>query len=92
MISSILHNDDTCRIQTVSPEQNPALSKLVKAFHAVMPNHPPMLGNTSFNRAGEPLIHTIDDAIKALKSDDFIEYLYLPEESKLLISPNNIRK
>ena len=27
MISSILHNDDTCRIQTVSPEQNPALSK-----------------------------------------------------------------
>jgi predicted NodU family carbamoyl transferase len=47
-----------------------------------------MLGNTSFNRAGEPLIHTIDDAIKALESDDFIEYLYLPEEGKLLFSPN----
>jgi len=88
MMPSILHNDDTCRIQTVSPEQNPALSKIIRAYNIVNPKHPPLLGNTSFNRAGEPLIHTIDDAIKALKSDDFIEYLYLPEESKLLFSPN----
>ena len=88
MIPSILHNDNTCRIQTVSPEQNPTLSKLIRAYNLVTPNHPPMLGNTSFNRAGEPLVHTIDDAINALKSDDFIEYLYLPEEGKILVSPN----
>ena len=89
---SILHNDNTCRIQTVSPEQNPTLSKLIRAFNLGTPNHPPMLGNTSFNRAGEPLVHTIDDAINALKSDDFIEYLYLPEEGKLLISPTTNKK
>ena len=89
MISSILHNDDTCRIQTVSPEQNPTLSKIIRAYNLDGGSTiPPILGNTSFNRAGEPLIHTIDDAIKALKSDDFIEYLYLPEEGKLLFSPN----
>ena len=88
MMPSILHNDDTCRIQTVSPEQNPTLSKIIRAYNLIVPNHPPILGNTSFNRAGEPLVHTIDDAIKALESDDFIEYLYLPEEGKLLFSPN----
>tara|TARA_Y100000004_G_scaffold135609_1_gene153480 strand:- start:4600 stop:5181 length:582 start_codon:yes stop_codon:yes gene_type:complete len=88
MMESILHNDNTCRIQTVSPEQNPTLSKIIKAFNRAVPMHPPMLGNTSFNRAGEPLVHTIDDAINALKSDDFIEYLYLPEEGKILVSPN----
>ena len=88
MMPSILHNDNTCRIQTVSPEQNPTLSKIIRAFNRAVPMHPPMLGNTSFNRAGEPLVHTIDDAINALKSDDFIEYLYLPEEGKILVSPN----
>jgi len=88
MMQSILHNDNTCRIQTVSPEQNPTLSKIIRAFNRAVPNHPPILGNTSFNRAGEPLVHTIDDAINALKSDDFIEYLYLPEEGKILVSPN----
>ena len=33
MMQSILHNDDTCRIQTVSPEQNPTLSKIIRAYN-----------------------------------------------------------
>lgn len=84
---SIIHNDGTCRIQTVNEDQNPVLYKILKAYGDPQPDCAPVLGNTSFNRAGEPLIHTRDEAIEALESD-FIEYLYLPEEGKLLFSPN----
>ncbi len=86
-INSILHNDYTCRIQTVNAEQNLELTNIIKTFNNILPNNPPILGNTSFNRAGEPLIHTIEDAITSLESD-FIEYLYLPEEEKILYSGN----
>ena len=86
-INSILHNDYTCRIQTVNSEQNLELTNIIKTFKNILPNNPPILGNTSFNRAGEPLIHTIDDAITSLKSN-FIEYLYFPEEEKILYSSN----
>ena len=87
-INSILHNDYTCRIQTVNSEQNLELTNIIKSFKNILPNNPPILGNTSFNRAGEPLIHTIDDAITSLKSN-FIEYLYFPEEEKILYSSNS---
>lgn len=86
-INSILHNDYTCRIQTVNSEQNLELTNIIKTFKNILPNNPPILGNTSFNRAGEPLIHTIDDAITSLESN-FIEYLYFPEEEKILYSSN----
>ena len=84
---SIIHNDGTCRIQTVNQEQNLELYKIIKEFNSSCPEFPAMIGNTSFNRAGEPLIHTLDQALEALESD-FIEYLYLPEQGKLLYSPN----
>ena len=43
----------------------------------------PILFNTSFNLGGEPLVETLDDAFKTLSNSD-IEYLYLPEYSKLI--------
>tara|TARA_Y100000992_G_scaffold126024_1_gene82703 strand:- start:11319 stop:11909 length:591 start_codon:yes stop_codon:yes gene_type:complete len=84
---SIIHNDGTCRIQTVNEDQNPVLYNIIKEYSKSLSGFPPILGNTSFNRAGEPLIHTRDQALEALESD-FIEYLYLPDEGKLLFSPN----
>ena len=86
-INSILHNDYTCRIQTVNSEQNIELTNIIKTFKNILPNNTTILGNTSFNKAGEPLIHTIDDAIASLESN-FIEYLYFPEEEKILYSSN----
>ena len=47
----------------------------------------PMLFNTSFNLAGDPLVETIDDAINTLRKSD-IEYLYLPDIGKLVKVPN----
>jgi carbamoyltransferase len=80
-IPSIIHEDHTCRIQTVNAEQNKHYYDLIKAFKEE--TGIPILFNTSFNLGGEPLVETLDDALWTLKNSD-IEYLYLPEYSKLV--------
>jgi carbamoyltransferase len=80
-IPAITHVDDTCRVQTVSEEQNPHYYNLIKAFKNI--TEVPVLFNTSFNLAGDPLVETIDDALITLDRSD-IKYLYLPEIGKLI--------
>ena len=84
-IPSIIHIDGTCRIQTVTEEQNPLYYKLIKAFKEK--TGVPIVFNTSFNLGGDPLVETIDDAITPLVKSD-IEYLFLPEHGKLIKVPN----
>jgi len=84
-IPSIIHEDHTCRIQTVTAEQNQHYYDLIKAFKEE--TGVPILFNTSFNLGGEPLVETIDDAIWTLQQSD-IEYLYLPEFGKLITVAN----
>ena len=84
-IPSIIHVDNTCRIQTVNKEQNPNYYDLIKAFKDK--TGCPIVFNTSFNLGGEPLVETLDDAVRTLVNSD-IEYLYLPEY-KTLITVNN---
>lgn len=84
-IPSIIHVDGSCRIQTVTQEQNKHYYDLIKAFKDE--TGIPMLFNTSFNLGGEPLVETLDDAIWTLEQSD-IEYLYLPEYGKLITIPN----
>jgi len=48
----------------------------------------PILFNTSFNLAGQPLVETLHDAVTTVKNSD-IKYLYLPEEGKLIHYPEN---
>jgi carbamoyltransferase len=43
----------------------------------------PILFNTSFNLAGEPLVESLDDAVKALDTSR-LEYLYCPENDLLI--------
>jgi carbamoyltransferase len=85
-IPSIIHEDHTCRIQTVTAEQNEHYYNLIKEFKEK--TGVPILFNTSFNLGGEPLVETLDDAIWTLQNSD-IEYLYLPEYRKLIHIPNN---
>jgi len=80
-IPAIIHIDGTCRIQTVTEEQNKHYYDLIKVFHSR--TGVPILFNTSFNLGGDPLVETLDDAIDTLSRCD-IEYLYLPEYSKLI--------
>jgi carbamoyltransferase len=85
-IPSIIHEDHTCRIQTVNPEQNKHYYDLIKAFKDE--TGIPILFNTSFNLGGDPLVETLDDAIDTLMRSD-IEYLYLPEYGKLIKIENS---
>lgn len=81
VIPSIIHVDNTCRIQTVTKEQNLHYYELIEEFYKK--TKVPMLFNTSFNLGGEPLVETLDDAVRTLANSD-IEYLYLPEYKKLI--------
>lgn len=75
-IPAICHVDDTCRVQTVTEEQNKHFYNLIKEFKNI--TGVPVLFNTSFNLAGDPLVETIDDALDTLYRSE-LKYLYLPE-------------
>jgi carbamoyltransferase len=85
LIPSIIHVDGTCRIQTVTREQNPLYYDLISDFHKA--SGVPILFNTSFNLGGEPLVETLDDAVRTLINSE-IEYLYLPEYQVLITVKN----
>jgi carbamoyltransferase len=81
LIPAVLHVDDTCRIQTVSKEGNEHFYNLIGEFWKL--TGIPLLFNTSFNLAGDPLVETLDDALKVL-NDSEMEYCYMPELNSLI--------
>ena len=80
-IQAITHVDGTCRIQTVTEEQNPHYYKLIQEFEKI--TGVPILFNTSFNLAGDPLVETIEDALETMLKSD-MKYMYVPELEMLL--------
>jgi carbamoyltransferase len=60
IIPAVTHVDGSARYQVLREQDNPSLFKLINAFAKV--TGIPMLLNTSFNRAGEPLVETPLDA------------------------------
>lgn len=80
-IPAMIHVDNTCRIQTITQKQNKHFYNLIFAFHKE--TKIPMLLNTSFNLAGEPLVETFSDAINTMVKSK-IQYLYLPEIKTLV--------
>ena len=80
-IPAVTHVDNTCRIQTVSREDNPNYYDLIEAFYKK--TGVPLLFNTSLNLAGQPLVETLADAVGILLNSQ-IEYLYLPEVQQLV--------
>jgi len=88
-IPSVLHIDNTCRVQTVTEEGNKHFYRLIEEFHKIA--GVPILFNTSFNLAGEPLVETIDDALKVL-NDSEMEYCYMPELHILIKLHNGVKK
>ena len=86
-INSVIHVDNTCRIQTITKDYNNILYEILKEFD--IHTNTPILMHTSFNLAGEPLVDTPKDAIETLRKSK-IEYLYFPEVKKLIYIKNEI--
>lgn len=80
-LSAAVHIDGTARVQSVSQHTNPFLHKLLSLYKNKIGIG--VLLNTSFNRQGEPIIETIDEAIDC--------FLSTPLHA-LLIPPYVIRK
>lgn len=81
LIPAVTHVDKTCRAQTVSVEGNKHYYDLINEFYKL--TGVPILFNTSFNLAGDPLVESIFDATSTLLRSE-IEYMYLPDIGKLV--------
>jgi carbamoyltransferase len=64
VIPAVTHVDGSARYQVLREQDNPTLFKLIVAFARL--TGIPMLLNTSFNRAGEPLVETPVDASRCV--------------------------
>jgi carbamoyltransferase len=82
LIPAVVHVDGTCRIQTVKKNQNKNLYEILLNFYKK--TQVPVLLNTSFNLAGEPLVETVEDALNVLKNSS-LNLIYFPEFKKIII-------
>jgi predicted NodU family carbamoyl transferase len=73
-IESIVHKNNTSRIQTVTPDWNPDFHKLLKAFKKLTGIS--VLLNTSLNRRGMTIVETPQDALEFFYSCK-LDYLVL---------------
>lgn len=85
-LPAITHMDKTCRIQTLNIKQNFHYYNLISSHHKLTGT--PIIGNTSFNLGGEPIVETKEDAIDVIQRSE-IEFLYMPERNLLIFSENN---
>ena len=77
IIPGVTHVDNSCRIQTVD-KSIPHLYDLLTEFNKI--TNIPMLLNTSFNLAGNPLTETINDAINTFNESN-IDILWFPAKN-----------
>jgi carbamoyltransferase len=85
-LPAITHVDGTARVQTVNEKQNPRYYRLIKEFGRLTGID--CVLNTSFNIRGEPIINTVDEAIKCLMTTGldalFVEdYLVVKDPAKV---------
>jgi carbamoyltransferase len=76
-VPSICHIDGTARLQTVTVAEAPVYHSLIKKFYAK--TGVPMVMNTSFNRKGQPIVESPDQALNTLLAcgADAVESLYI---------------
>jgi len=71
-IAATVHSDNSCRVQTVGPENNKEFYELLSAFNKL--TDCPVLLNTSFNVKGQPIVNTPSQAIDCYLSTN-IDFL-----------------
>ncbi len=67
-VPSVVHADGTCRVQSVTREQNIFLYSILTEVDRLKAI--PILLNTSFNIKGKPILTTIEDAIEVLETTE----------------------
>ena len=87
-IPTLVHADNTCRIQTVTEEQNPNYYNLIKGFYER--TGVPIIFNTSFNLGGESIVETVYDAIDTCNRS-MINHLYIPDDQESEVPYDAIR-
>ncbi len=65
-LPGIVHVDGTARVQTVAPDEDAFLRALLDALE--QRGEPPAVINTSFNRRGEPIVNTAEEAWAAYEA------------------------
>ena len=65
-IPATVHVDESCRVESVGPENNERFYRLLKAFYEL--TGCPVLLNTSFNVKGQPIINTPAQAIECFRT------------------------
>ena len=76
LIPSVVHVDGTTRLQTVTAEDNGRYYDLIKEYKRL--TGIPVILNTSFNLAGEPIVETPRDALDSFLRTD-IDYLIIED-------------
>ena len=84
VIPAVTHADGTGRLQTVNKDFNPHFYSIIEQFHKR--TGVPVLLNTSFNVAQEPIVETPEDSIRCFRStgiDALLigEYLLIKDHS-----------
>tara|TARA_Y100001970_G_C14259331_1_gene878470 strand:- start:37 stop:2253 length:2217 start_codon:yes stop_codon:yes gene_type:complete len=88
IIPSAIHVDGTARLQTVNKKQNLNFYSIIEEFYKV--TGVPVILNTSFNDAGEPLVETpLDALISSFKTN--LDYLVI-ENNLINIKQFSLRK
>ncbi len=67
-LAAVTHVDGGARVQTVTREQNPVYHDVIEAFGRR--TGVPVVLNTSFNIRGEPIVATVQDALKCYFTTD----------------------
>ena len=87
-ISSIVHHDFTCRVQTVTEEQNKNYYNLIKAWHEE--SECPVIFNTSFNLGGEAMVESLAHAVDTCERSA-INFIYVPEDQDIPYIQNFVK-
>jgi carbamoyltransferase len=65
-IPAAVHVDGTSRVQTVHRETHPVFHSLLQRYEAI--TGVPVLLNTSFNVKDEPIVNSVEDAVRCLQN------------------------
>jgi len=66
LVPAVCHVDNTGRLQSVTKSLNPLFWQLIDEFRKI--TEIPLVLNTSFNLSGEPIVHSVADAIRTFNS------------------------